>query len=300
MIGTRLPFYAFATACLVAFCSFASAQSGQYEWAASEPIAPGVRFARVTLAAPRPLMVQCLRIDTASAPLGFHTTGRAETWVDGSTETLRRTTREFVLDSRAAGLDMVAAINADAFSPWPVPWQEESLTNLLGLAVSGGVVVSSPSETPSFLVFEDGSMSITPKVTSLEGVQTAVSGFGLVLKNGEPIAGNADLHPRTGIGLSEDRRVVYWIVIDGRRVESVGATTDDVGRWLLHFGAHDGINLDGGGSATMARYDASAGGDGVVLLNRPVGNGAKSCGHCPPTERNNGNNLGVYLAGGSN
>lgn len=291
----RFSRFAITIACIVTLFPSASAQTGQYDWALSEPIAPGIQFARVTLTAPQPLMIHCLRIDTAAAPLGFHTTGRAEAWVDGSTETLRRTTREFILDSRAIGLDMVAAINADAFSPWPVPWQEESLTNLLGLAVSDGIVVSSPSETPSFLVFADGSMLIAQSVANLEGVQTAVSGFGLVLNNGTPIPGNADLHPRTGIGLSADHRVVYWLVIDGRRVESVGATTENVGRWLLHFGAHNGINLDGGGSATMARYDPSAGGDGVVLLNNPVGNGAKSCDHCPPTERNNGNNLGVYL-----
>jgi hypothetical protein len=278
----------------IVWCTAGAAQSGDYDWTSAEAIAPGIRYAKLEVVEPRPLMVHCLRIDTTAAPLRFHTTGRADGWTDGSAETLRRTTREFIEDSRAAGMDMVVAINADAFSPWPVPWDQESLTDLLGLAVSDGVVVSSPSGTPSFLVYRDGRMEIAPLVTRLDNVQTAVSGFALVLRSGVPVSGSADLHPRTGIGLSEDRRVAYFLVIDGRRVESVGVTTEEVGRWLLHFGAHDGINMDGGGSTTMARYVASAA--GVVLLNTPVGNGARSCDHCAPTERNNGNNIGVYLA----
>jgi hypothetical protein len=247
--------------------------------------------------------IYCARIDIRHPRVRFHATGRHGAWIQNATETRRATTRDFVREARAAGIYMVLAINADAFEPWPAPWDQRTPTNLRGLAVSGGVLVSPPSAEPSFVVYDDGRMAILPSVPDLEHVQTAISGFAIVLADGVPVAGGPDTHPRTGIGLSEDARYSLLLVVDGRRHASQGATTEEVGRWLLHFGAYTGINLDGGGSATMVRHDPSAPGDGVTLLNHPVGDGTVwlklDAGleqkNYVPAERANGNNLGVYL-----
>ncbi|MEM7270510.1 MAG: deoxyribodipyrimidine photo-lyase, partial [Pseudomonadota bacterium] len=88
------------------------------------------------------------------------------------------------------------------------------------------------------------------------------------LTDGASISGGASLAPRTGIGLSQNKRFAYFMVVDGRRSFVDGATTQEVGDWLKFFGAYDGINMDGGGSTTMARFDQN---DGAVLLNSPVG-----------------------------
>ncbi len=46
------------------------------------------------------------------------------------------------------------------------------------------------------------------------------------------------------------------MTIDGRQPEvSRGATTAETGEWLLRFGSHTGINMDGGGSTTMAWWN---------------------------------------------
>lgn len=282
----------------------ARAQSGSHDWSQATEIAPGVLFAKVSVTVPRRLDVHCLRVDGANPWVEFATTGRAPGWVPGTTETIRKTTRSFVRETRAAGRDAVAAINGDAFQPWPAPFAQESPTDLLGLAVSAGVVVSPPSGEPSFVVFDDGSMTITPGLADLTGVAVAVSGFGFVLDDGVVLPGGTDRHPRTGVGLSADARHAYLLVIDGRRHASQGATTAEVGAWLAHFGAHDGLNLDGGGSATMARHDPVAAGDGVALLNNPVGNGldwllfdeSVELSSYVPSERANGNNLAVVRA----
>lgn len=282
----------------------ARAQSGSYDWSQATEIAPGVLFAKVSVTEPRRLDVHCLRVDGANPWVEFATTGRAPEWIPGATETIRKTTRSFVRETRAAGRDAVAAINGDAFQPWPAPFAQESPTDLLGLAVSDGVQVSPPSGEPSFVVFDDGSMTITPALADQTGVAVAVSGFGFVLDDGVVLPGGPDRHPRTGVGLSADARHAYLLVIDGRRHASQGATTAEVGAWLAHFGAHDGLNLDGGGSSTMARHDPAAGGDGVVLLNNPVGNGldwllfdeSVELTSYVPSERANGNNLGVVRA----
>jgi hypothetical protein len=90
------------------------------------------------------------------------------------------------------------------------------------------------------------------------------------------------------------------MVIDGRQPSSHGATVSEAGSWLLYFGAADGINLDGGGSTTMAFWnEESKLEDKCELLNSPVGN-SQNAMYLPasifkPTERANGNNLAVSI-----
>jgi hypothetical protein len=294
---------AFAVAFLVASCAAVSAQEKDNDWSGVPEIFPGVRFVQIHAIAPRPTDLYAMQIDSRNPHIRFHTTGRHTEWIENSAETQRTTTRDFMRESRAAGMNMIAAINADAFQPWPAPWDQRTLTDLRGLAVSEGVVVSPAGTEPSFVVFDDGRAAIVPSLPNLDHVRTAISGFAIVLAGGVPVAATPETNPRTGIGLSEDARYVVLLVIDGRRHASQGATTEEVGRWLLHFGAYTGINLDGGGSATLVRFDESAPGDGVVVLNHPVGDGtvwlkvdeAVEKRNYVPAERANGNNLGVYL-----
>jgi hypothetical protein len=110
---------------------------------------------------------------------------------------------------------------------------------------------------------------------------------------------------RTFVGVSGDRRYLYLATIDGS--ESSGAAFFDEASWLLIMGASDGLNLDGGGSSTMAvdeaHLDAGAdlgdppcAGSGVRLLNDPhgvaVGDAVPAC-----SERLVGDYLGVVVPG---
>ncbi len=287
---------------LTALAPHAHAQDGIYDWADSRQLHPGIRYVRSASRAPRKMVVHGMRVDSRTPGLKLHTTSRRAQWVEGKTETNRQTTRNFLRRARASRVPMVAAVNADAFSPWPAPFDTETPTNVLGLAVSDGTLVSHGVGTPSLLVHKDGRLRIakTDPNTPAGDVQTAVSGFGLVLVDGEVLHGDDAVHPRTGLGLSEDGRVLVLLAIDGRQPASAGATTPEVGQWLKHFGAHDGINMDGGGSTTMAWWDLDADSDDkCMLLNSPVGNGrnqaAVEASKFVPTERANGNNLGVSL-----
>jgi hypothetical protein len=69
-------------------------------------------------------------------------------------------------------------------------------------------------------------------------------------------------HPRTGFGLSADRRTAWLVVIDGRSRASVGATVGELGEVLRELGASDGVKLDGGGSSALFVR-------GRGVLNRP-------------------------------
>jgi hypothetical protein len=293
---------------LLLICALATAQEGRYDWNAAPArlLYPGLQLAQLETATPRALRLHCLRIATSTPGLRFTTTGRCPDWDDSAQETLRESARDFLRRNRAQGLPLIAAVNADAFAPWPAPWNESTPTNLQGLAIANGTLVSSASGTPSLLIDRNGRirMQRTDRTTALADITLAVSGFGFCLHDGEAPASSNDLHPRTGIGLSENGQYLLWLVIDGRRHASIGATIQETGLWLRHFGAHNGINMDGGGSSTLVWWNPDKEGDDKTeLLNEPVGDG-KDWREFPrllermlwqPTERRNGNHLGVYF-----
>ncbi|MBM3828905.1 MAG: phosphodiester glycosidase family protein [Verrucomicrobia bacterium] len=293
---------AIAWVLLLSLNPWASAQNELYDWSRGKRLSAGIQFARVEVNSPRKVVLYGLRVDTQTEGLTFHTTGRRSEWVEGKTETNRQTSRNFLRTARANGIPMIVAINADAFSPWPAPYDQETPTDLSGLAISQGIIVSRGSGSPSLLRTKSGQfrIGVTNHQTDTSDIDLAVSGFALCLADGKPLLGGKDLHPRTGLGLSEDHRYVVMVIIDGRQPASAGATTEELGAWLKHFGAHRGINMDGGGSTTIAWWNPNAEDkDKCQLLNRPVGNGSTAKGltesNFRPSERANGNNLGISI-----
>jgi exopolysaccharide biosynthesis protein len=69
-------------------------------------------------------------------------------------------------------------------------------------------------------------------------------------------------HPRTAAGRTADGALIL-MVIDGRQSESRGATLEELARLMVEAGAVDALNLDGGGSSTLAVNG--------TLVNRPTG-----------------------------
>lgn len=282
--------------------SCARADEPDADWSEARELAPGVLYEHAEQSTPRAMQINCLRIDSQTPRLKLYTTPRRADWQDGKAETNRETVRNFVRRSRNTAHPLVVAVNADAFAPWPAPYDQEEPTDLNGLSVSEGVLVSHANGTPSLIVTKSGGLRIDslPANAGLSDVQLAVSGFALCLKEGQVLASDEVLHPRTGVGLSADHRYLYLLTIDGRQPASVGATVKEVGELLKDYGADTGINMDGGGSTTMAWWNPQASSeDKCELLNVPVGRGQKK-GEPEPvefslSERANGNNLGVYF-----
>jgi hypothetical protein len=272
------------------------------DWSQARKLYPGIEHQRWELSDPRPLVVNCLRIDPKTPGLKFHSTGRIEGWENGAIETRRQTVRDYLRSERKKGVPLVVGINADAFT-LKTAYNREDPCDLLGLAVAGGTTVSSPTGSPSLIVSETGALRIESlsKESSLEGIEVAVSGFGLCLRDGKPLPSGEDLHPRTGFGLSEQGDYLFLMTIDGRQPASWGATTAELGAILAEVGAFIAINMDGGGSTTLAWWNPRRSeADACELLNRPVGNGqAWSPGNEPllfrTTERTNGNNFGISV-----
>lgn len=86
-------------------------------------------------------------------------------------------------------------------------------------------------------------------------IQWAVSFGPTLIVNGTPCGAMASgVNPRTAIGQRADGAVLL-LVIDGRQVDSLGATFEDVADIMLDYGAVNASNLDGGSSTLMIYKD---------------------------------------------
>ncbi|MGW6836843.1 phosphodiester glycosidase family protein [Streptomyces sp. NPDC054949] len=82
--------------------------------------------------------------------------------------------------------------------------------------------------------------------------------------DGEP---NDTAAPRTAVGLSRDGRSLRLVTVDGRMRASGGLTLTGLGRMMHRLGAHEALNLDGGGSSTLLA--ALSGATAPTLENTP-------------------------------
>lgn len=82
-------------------------------------------------------------------------------------------------------------------------------------------------------------------------VDLAISGNQRLVTNGAVVAAPGTGEPRTAVGVSKDGLKVFVVSIDGRQSHSRGMALDELGEFLVELGAHNAVNLDGGGSSTL-------------------------------------------------
>ena len=94
----------------------------------------------------------------------------------------------------------------------------------------------------------------------------------IIMQNGEFKEDWAERHPRTAIGFNADSTRLYFVVVDGRHLTSVGVTLKEMKGIFDALGAVHAVNLDGGGSSCILVNDEVLNhpSDGPV---RAVGNG---------------------------
>jgi exopolysaccharide biosynthesis protein len=172
-----------------------------------------------------------------------------------------------------------------------------------GYSMSDGALYSaSPMlpNWPSLAVDSHGHVTIGKLASVLADFQQIVSGSQLLLMNGQiavaddPNPGNdGKPAPRTAVGIDQDAKTLFLLVVDGRRPDfSAGMTIHQLAREMQLLGAWQSLNLDSGGSSTLVMSDAQ----GVVqVMNRP------SDGHDLPLDlsvpRSVVNALGVVIDG---
>jgi hypothetical protein len=248
-------------------------------------------------------VVYFLRVDLTDPDIQLFASPRRTNWVANSTETYGYTMTNFV---KNYGLQV--AINAGQFSPSSYFQAEGIACNVNGMVFSQGKMVSpavtSGLDDAATLCFTSNNVPTyyptNIPAASTNGVYTAVSGYYNILYNGVNVGSNYignpgfahQVQPRTAIGLSQNRRYLFLLVIDGRQGSldySVGAYDWETAEWLKLAGAWDGANMDGGGSSCMVMMDTA----GTPI---PLNHDSASLTSPGFRERTVGAHFGVYAS----
>lgn len=219
-----------------------------------------------------PAIVHVVRVDLTSAEITVHAT--------------REEDRGRTVSAFAAGAGAQVAINGDLFAPAGyVPD---------GLAMGAGRAWSQTADDAVSAVFRfgkvagrtDGLLIVPESVVATGDLPSFVTG----VVGGRPMLVRAGLAvtsydcadtgaiacvraPRTALGLSDDNRTLWLVVVDGWQAASVGMTAAELAAFLRDLGVRDAIALDGGGASAMVIANqgglVSSPSDGV---ERPVAN----------------------------
>lgn len=245
----------------------------------------GITYTRQPLESPRPLVVHTVAIDLTVDQINFAVTSGDTSF---GREIPAQKTSQF-LQTQGAQL----AINGGYFEPfhpgyllWGFYPKVGDPVDLLGLAISAGRRYSQPQNNYPVLCI--GTQHVTIHQSDCPAAtQHALSGNQLLLENGRivPQLENEALHPRTAVGIDGDGQRLWLLLIDGRQsAYSEGVTQRELAKLFHAMGVATAINLDGGGSTTLAIAD----GEQTRLLNAPIHT------HWSRRERPVGNHLGVF------
>lgn len=150
--------------------------------------------------------------------------------------------------------DAIMVINASAFSRRGV----KVIPN--GVTIQDGKVLQNAtySKKHGIIGFNNDNVLVLMKGTADDAIEAGIRDamtFGPFLYvNGvaAKISGNGGwgCHPRTVIAQRKDG-IIFFIVFDGRKLTTCGATMNDLIEVLTRYKAYNAANLDGGGSSTL-------------------------------------------------
>ena len=137
-----------------------------------------------------------------------------------------------------------------------------------------GIILSSHGTATTTLTNSLSLLDTVQYITQIkplnEKVEYFVSGLPRIIRDGK-ISVEADegpnkhidpRHPRTAVGYDKSGKIIYFVVVDGRQpAYSVGMSLDELARFMVRIGVHQGLNLDGGGSSALVVKDQ--------IVNRP-------------------------------
>ena len=161
----------------------------------------------------------------------------------------------YTVEQMVKKFDAVAGVNAGGFYD-PGGNGDGSIPETL-VVYDGVIYYAENGIRNGFAGFDDNHILHVGKFTPWEieqrNIQYGVCFGPVLLVNGEAADDEvlaSGVNPRTAIGQRADGAVLL-LVIEGRQVNSLGATLHDVVDVLLSYGAVNACNLDGGSSSMM-------------------------------------------------
>jgi Phosphodiester glycosidase len=286
-----------AGALVLALVSIGRPESGR-AWQVTQPFV-GITYTAKSVSEPRPLRMHVAQIDLQAPGIRFKVSPPG-----GDREVVRQTTLEFLRQERAqlainahyflpfpsadrtAWIIGLGASEGRVFSAFESPEQSYALVAFApALNIDRDNRASIVQWDPAFA----DRLHVREKVT----LWNVVAGSSQIVTNGAvtvPVYRDdnhfdGELDPggpndysnfkawadvttaRTAIGLSRDRRTLTLFTVDVRG-GSAGMRLSEVANTLIHdFGVFDALNLDGGGSTTMAMEDPATGVPSIVNMS---------------------------------
>ncbi len=254
----------------------------------------GAVYDREVRRLPRPLVLHIVTVDLATSGLRFLVTPPDK---PGAALPLRgRTTSVFLQET---GADL--AINGDFYYPWTsntmldyYPHAGDGVT-VQGYASSNGVPYGDNTkrwQLPALCFTADGTATIRIVKRGETPPHNAIGGNLFLLKNAQVTReSEADTKPgpRTAAALDRSGRRLILLLVDGRQAGySEGVTAKELALLLQERGGYTAINLDGGGSTTLAVRDKRG---APRVLNSPINHF-----YFPGEERVVANHLALFAA----
>lgn len=256
----------------------------------------GISYEREIRTSPRPIAVHVVRIDLRARGISFVVTPEDTSC---GLEVCADTTSRFLLRHGAQ-----VAVNGDFFLPWWSNGPQDYYPHVGEPVYVRGAALSAGREYghregpfTSLLIGQNNVVSIIessdPKAP-LPPARHVISGKQLLLSGGARTAAvhapdvEGVRHPRTAAALDGSRRTLLLFAVDGRQPGySEGVTLDELAGIVLDHGGWVAMNLDGGGSTSIAIDDGDG---GARLLNCPIHT------RIPWRERPVANHLGIFAA----
>jgi exopolysaccharide biosynthesis protein len=247
---------------------------------------PGITYRREAKSLPRPAMIHVVTVDLRQTR-PFVSSGSGS-----EMEAIASTPSEFV---KSSGVQL--AINANFFFPFreETPWdyypRSGDPANLVGQAISNRQSYSEPQKQWVTLCFSKNRAQIESTGTCPAGTEQAVAGDRVLLQNGKPLPVDPEIakkdkaYARTAVAIDRTGQKLWLILVDGKQFRySEGLTIAELSDLITQLGADSALNLDGGGSTTLAIQTKS----GVQVLNAPIQT------KIPMQERPVANHLGFF------
>jgi Phosphodiester glycosidase len=251
----------------------------------------GIGYRREFRSNPRPVLIHTVSIDLKAPGIGIFVTPGTAT--PDLTETNARIATEFLKEFK-----LQLAVNANFFYPCveEAPWnyypRSGDRVNNVGHAISKGQAYSQPeSHFPALCFDTNNRAQIIENGTCPQGTAHAVAGDTVLVKNGKALAQSKEKskddkpYPRTVVAIDKTGEKLWFILADGKqRLYSEGLKLSEITEVSMQLGADTVLNLDGGGSVSLAIASPS----GAKLLNAPIQN------KIPMQQRPISNHLGFY------
>ena len=244
---------------------------------ASQNLFQGVTYERYIRDRPRPIILHAVQVDLTTSGISFlvsppqSSRGPDNEALDNTADTV---------PGFLARYDVQVAVNGSFFFPHEVrspliyyPRVGDGASTM-GIGISNGDRYSKAEEGWAALcIISTQDIRITEQDCPSE-TQQGIAGDIQFVKNGELYDGgivilqgnDVDPLPRTVIAIDQHSTKLWMVVVDGRQAGySEGITLAELGAFLIGLGADRALNLDGGGSSTLAMENV----DQPIVLNAP-------------------------------